>query len=468
MLKAGGVAPGAIGNGDHGGMLQPFFSHTGGTAGVSECSSGTFREHNLVESVFCGYASTLRRTYGAPNPMSSFNPRIFTNPDRLKHIAPKRLKTFLRPWQTYFAARGLDLAAACTDDMPIDEIADILLNPDASVPEEMVDALYYVHETATNDDMEELLERAEAAGIPIDTDHEVTTADVSVQIWLAQPMLLQRHHAETIAFKRSNFMYFAGTRPKKAPAELPVLSDADVKTMQDRMDNWFEKKRRGRSCKIFAFPRGDKIWLLVRHGMPMRREGKHQEDGEAGIAFYRPQQHDVLIYDRIHDEMGVNASTKGERELYLNTFGEVLFGDEDYFDLSDRYTLDPLRELGPEALAHEDIDGLAGVRLVEFGRRWPGKVSELEIRKSDNLFKGYGEDWKKRLEGGHLTHATFKFAFDGSKRERSVTIRPVNIARYERDEDEQIIEAWLQARGFWPISDEDDENEDYEVLEDAG
>ena len=120
MLKAVVLAPRAIGNGDHGGMLQPFFSHTGGTARLSECSSGTFREHNLVGSVLCSYASTLRRTYGAPKPMSSFNPRIFTNPDRLKHIAPKRLKTFLRPWQTYFAARGLDLAAACTDDMPLD------------------------------------------------------------------------------------------------------------------------------------------------------------------------------------------------------------------------------------------------------------------------------------------------------------------------------------------------------------
>ena len=234
------------------------------------------------------------------------------------------------------------------------------------------------------------------------------------------------------------------------------------------MDNWFEAKRRGRNCKVFGFPRGGKIWILVRHGMPMRREGKHQEDGESGIAFYRPQQHDVLIYDSKTDEMGVNAGTKGERELYLKSFGDVLFQNEDYFDLSDRYTLEPLRELGPDALAHEDIDGLSGVRLVEFGRRWPGKVSELEIRKSENLFKGFGENWKKRLEGGNLTHATFKFAFDGSKRERSVTIRPANIARYEREEDEQIIEAWLQARGFWAVGSEDDEDEDYEVLEDAG
>jgi hypothetical protein len=399
--------------------------------------------------------------------MPAFNPRIFSNPDRLKQIAPARLKAFLEPWKDYFQSRNLDVAAWSTDDMPLEAIAGVLMNPDASVPEDMVNALYYVHETASHEAMDELLDRAAAAGIEIDKDHEVSVADVSVQIWLAQPMLLQRQHAETVAFQRSNFMYFAGSRPKKTAAALPTITDAIAKSMQDRMDNWFEVKRRGRNSRIFAFPRGEKIWLLVRHGMPMRREGKHQDDGESGIAFYRPQQHDVLIYDSVTDEIGVNAGTKGERELYLKTFGEALFGSEDYFDRSERYTLDPLRELGPDAMAHGDIEGIAGVRFVEFGRRWPGKISEMEIRKSEDLFKAYGDNWEKRLTGGAFTHATFKFAFEGSKRERSVTIRPANIARYERESDEEVIEAWLKARGFWAVPSEADDDAAFEVLESA-
>jgi len=399
--------------------------------------------------------------------MPAFNPRIFTSPDRLKHISPARLKTFLGQWQDYFEARGLDIASASTDDMPLGDIAHILMNPDASVPEDMVNALYYVHETATHEAMEELLDRAEAAGIDIEKDYEASAADVAVQIWLAQPMLLQRQHAETVALKRSNFMYFAGSAPKKPAAVISSVSEADAKTMQSRMDNWFEAKRRGRNSRVFAFPRGEKIWLLVRHGMPMRREGKHQEDGESGIAFYRPQKHDVLIYDSASDEIAVNAETKGERELYLKTFGLVLFGNEDYFDRSERYTLDPLREHGPDALAHEDIEGLAGVRLVEFGRRWPGKIAELEIRKSEDLFKSYGDNWEKRLSGGSFTHATFKFAFDGTKRERSVTIRPANIARYERESDAEVIESWLKARGFWSIPAAAADDADTKVLASA-
>jgi hypothetical protein len=297
--------------------------------------------------------------------LATFNPRIFTNPDRLKHIAPKRLLAFLDPWKGYFAARGVDLSEADADDMPLDEIAHVLMNPDATVPEDMVNALYYVDETASHESMEELLDRAGKAGIDIDDDTETSAADVAVQIWLAQPMLLQRHHAETVAFARSNFMYFAGSGG--AGAELPEMLEAQRMLMQNRMDGWFEKKRRGRGCRIFAFPRGNKIWFLVRHGLPMRREGKHLDDGEGGIAFYCPQQHDVLIYDAETDEMGVNAGTKGERTLYLEVIGDVLFGAENYFDLSERFTLDPLREAGPASLECEDIEGMAKVRLAEIG-----------------------------------------------------------------------------------------------------
>ena len=59
------------------------------------------------------------------------------------------------------------------------------------------------------------------------------------------------------------------------------------------------------------FPQENRIWILVRHGQPMRREGEHKEDGKDGIAFYRPQKDDVLIYDAEIDEIGVNAETKG-------------------------------------------------------------------------------------------------------------------------------------------------------------
>lgn len=378
--------------------------------------------------------------------MPTFNPRIFTHPDRLKHIAPARLLAFLDPWRAYFTARGVDLSSLDSEDLPLEDIAQVLMTPDATVPEDMVNALYYVHETASHESMEALLEHAAAAGIDIDDDTETSAADVAVQIWLVDPMLLQRQHAETVAFKRSNFMYFAGSGGREGA--VPQMTDEQRLEMQDRMDAWFEKKRRGRRCRIFAFPRGTKVWFLVRHGLPMRREGKHLDDGEGGIAFYRPQQHDVLIYDAETDEIGINAGTKGERQLYLETIGEVLFGSDEYFDRSERFTLNPLLDYGPKALECSDIDGLATVRLVEIGRFFGGSQRVSDSLKADDFFKAFEESWLEQLDRGALMYAIFKVKLDGAKRERSVTIRPANIARYERDSDTDVIEAWMKARGF--------------------
>lgn len=399
--------------------------------------------------------------------MPAFNPRIFTNPSRLKEIDPERLVVFLSNWAEHFTGRGLDLVTIDTTEMPYDDIAGILMTPDTDVPEAMVNALYYVHETASNEPMEEMIDRAEKAGLEIEHDTETTPADVAVQIWLAKPSLLERQHAETVAFNRSNFMYFAGEKSGNASDSFSGITEAQCRKMEALMDPWFEKKRRGRGSRVFVFPQGKKAWILVRHGMPMRREGEHNEDGQDSIAFYRPQKDDVLIYDAVVDEIGINAGTKGERELYMKTLGAVIFGSEEYFDFAERYDLQPLLDHGPVSLAYEDIPGIAGVRLVEYGRLWGGKVPERVVHRSEDLFASYGEDWAARLKLGKLTHAKFKIAFTGEQKERAITIRPANIARYDRDADAEIMEAWLKARGFWNVTRQADDDADFNVLESA-
>ena len=107
------------------------------------------------------------------------------------------------------------------------------MNPDATVPEDMVNALYYVHETASQRRWTNCSTDAAAGRHRDRQGHEVSVADVSVQIWLAQPMLLQRQHAETVAFQRSNFMYFAGSRRKKgrrAPDHHDAIAKASCRT----------------------------------------------------------------------------------------------------------------------------------------------------------------------------------------------------------------------------------------------
>ncbi|MEL6312309.1 MAG: hypothetical protein AAFQ17_08120, partial [Pseudomonadota bacterium] len=183
------------------------------------------------------------------------------------------------------------------------------------------------------------------------------------------------------------------------------------------------------------------------------------------VTLYRPQKHDVLIYDAATGEMALNAGTKGELKLYLATFGEVLFGDAEHFDMSDRFALDPLREKGPSSLVNDTIDAIVAVRLVEIERFWGGAYKEKEVCKATDLFATWREAWPKRLTGGRIDRAVFKVRFEGDRKERTVAILPPGLARYERDSDSDLIEGWLTDQGFCRAA--KDEDDDDAVLDDA-
>lgn len=145
--------------------------------------------------------------------------------------------------------------------------------------------------------------------------------------------------------------------------------------------------------------------MLVRHGLPMRREASHSESGDGAIEFYRPQQHDVLIYDPAVDELGVHAATKGEVRLYCASLGRYLFADAEHFPSDDKYSLDPLIELGSDALACEDVAGLKEVRLVELRRYWGGTYKDFETRKATDLFAALQARDRTLVRGGRLVSA---------------------------------------------------------------
>ena len=371
--------------------------------------------------------------------MVAFNLRKFTNPDLLKTIAPGRLIAFLSPWREYLAKRGLALAGSGPGEIDCDALAHILMDPDASVPKDMVDALYYVHETASDEDMDALLDLAKTRTVEIEHDPQTTVADVAIQMWLAAPDMLREHHAEAIAFRQKNFLYYGGAHGEKRA--FPTVDNELRLRIEAALDDWFEGHKRGRGCHIFLFPHGKKVWILIRHGLPMRREASQHEDGKSSTEFYRPQQHDVLIYDTSSDELGVHANTKGETKLYLACFGRLVFGDEEYFPPADKFNLNPLIDDGAKSLLCEDVEGLDEIRLVEYRRYWGGAFKEIEIRKASDIFAALAAREQELGSRGRLIGAAFKVKFTDSPKERSLTIR-----RRADQTAPQLPHSWPQAR----------------------
>jgi hypothetical protein len=359
------------------------------------------------------------------------------------------------PYSDYLERRGFKLPHTSSDEIDYDVLAHILMHPDDSVPRQMVDALYFVHEMADDEQMDELLSSARQQRLPLDADQESSPADVAIQIWLAAPDLLQEKHAEAKAIRQKNFAYFAGRHG--GPRSFPKADPGVLRSLERSLDGWFKEHRRGEGSRVFIFDHGRKVWILIRHGMPFKREGSVKE-GKSSVEYYRPEVHDVLIYDTEMDDLGVHTGTKGERDLYLRQIGEHLFGNPDYFPQADKFALNPLIEHGRAALRCDDVPGLESVSFTEFHRYWGGGFKEIEIRKATEIF-GALDDRHHLLAGGRMITAIFKMKFAGSKRLRSATIRPPNIAKYDRDSDSELIEAWLQLRGFIkpPAKEQDEE-----------
>jgi hypothetical protein len=380
----------------------------------------------------------------------------FTHPDFLKTIAPERLISVFRPYTAYLSRRQFELPDDAAGEIDYEALSAIIIHPHEDVPREMVEALYYIHEMSSIEQMDDLLAAAHARRRRIDVGPDASPADVAACAWLAYPDLLREQHAEAYAARQRSFTYFAGRRG--GPRSFPQPDAATVRRLEEDLDGWFEEHNRGRDSRVFIFDQSSKILIVVRHGLPFRREGSLR-DGRPSIEFFRPEIHDVLVYDPDFDETGlhVHSRTVGEQKLYLSAVGQHLFGHEDYFPAKGRFTLAPLVERGAEALACEDVSGLEEIKLVEYQCYFGGQFKESEVRKASDIFSALGDRRRNDLARGQLKRAVFSIKLRGEAKARKVTIRPPNIAIYDRDSDSELVEKWLRNQGFIiPAADEQD------------
>ncbi|MHB9124603.1 MAG: hypothetical protein ACYC4F_01495 [Armatimonadota bacterium] len=395
--------------------------------------------------------------------MANYNLRRFSHPDSLKSISGERLIQFLSPYSGFLQMRGLELPGNPSEMEGFDYAAlvEVLMTPDADMPKDMIDALYYVHEMANTEGMDSLLIEAEIAGIVIEDEPEPTPIDVAVQVWLADKDIIESKHAEQFLVKARTFEYF---QTEKLPGiELGDLSPEVISALESDLDDWFQGKKRGRGTRVFHYIREDGVWFLVRHGEPFKRESSI-EAGKSSSVFYRPEKHDVLVYQASTGELRINAGTKGEKSLYREQFGKHLFGDEDYFPGKGKYTLDPLKADGADSLVCSDVAGIEWIKLRELQFFWGGPHKQVEIWKSDDMFSMLRDQERCIHASAHITKASFQIKFEDSKTPRTVAIRPSNIAQFQRDDDGDLIEAWLRAREFVLTVEGEGNEEDEELL----
>jgi len=378
--------------------------------------------------------------------MTVLNLHRFSKPETLCSIDKKHLISFLEPYREYLSERGVKLPSVDDEDDPdYSALSNVLLNPDSNVPSEMSEALYYINEMSTPEGFDLIQETIENTDTDLNIADDVTCGDMALQVWLKDHELIKRLHAQQFLHIPRLFEYFKHTGKTLPVFNIP--SDETVKLLEEDLNEWFVKKRRGRTSKVFVYERQNFVWFLIRHGEPLMRKAVIR-NGESSSLSYRPEKYDVIIYNPDNGGIRISARSKGERELYRVKFGLHFFGNRDFFDGKTEFTLEPLRDSVKNSILCDDLEGMDWVCLKEIRIFRGGIHKEMEIHKSEDIFASMKENGYTIPDNGKLCKASFLIKFSDSRTPRTVTLSSGNRAQFRRDGDTEIIEKWMIRRGF--------------------
>lgn len=392
--------------------------------------------------------------------MSTVNIRRYSDPDALKEIAPANLIAMLKDEEPFLAARGITLPATANDgELDYEALANLFLSPD-DIPPELVERFHLVNQMSNKDAMDHILDQVHDRQLELDFAADASPADVAAQLLLKDKALFQELHAERAVAKYRSFIFYVPLPGREKPKD--YTPPDDLSALEDELNDWYEKHKRGRSARVFWRQKDTEFWFYIRHAEPIKREGcVGMKDNQSGSMIYRPEKHDLLIYDADAGEIRLHADCTKEPELFRKAFGTHLFGDPDFFPPGlEKYTLDPLKTKARAALAFDGIDGIHSITLKEVEWfRGLGALWEREVHKSEDVFSVFEERDFQIPESFDIRQAKFAVLFTDAKKPRTVTIKPSNYLSVGRDDDAIPVGKWLTAQGFI-VKDKPDEDED--------
>ena len=389
--------------------------------------------------------------------MKTLKYQQFTDVQFLKSIKPARMNPILNPYADYLASRGFTFPESRRlSDSQFDQLAAILASPDHETPAAMLDALHVVNGIATRANVDLLFDRIDGLQAKFADEDDPHPGDVAIEAFALNRDAVEHWLSHRSTAQRRSFTSFqaASIELPKLPANLGRAN----RSLEQAIDDWFDARRCGRGALVQCHQDDLAAYFNVAHGTPMHRQ-RILADGRHDQLIFRPLQDDIAIFDKLIGELRINAETLSQRELYRRMIGLHVFGDEELFPAGDKYSLDPLVEYGEASLSVAAIDELTAAECHTLKILLPGdKPEELTSRRQDVL-----EVLQERLamldRNGfadiRLTEAKFKLTFIESRRSRTVTIKPPNVAIYSRDGDGEIVEKFLRQRGFindreWP------------------
>ncbi|MCZ2204419.1 hypothetical protein [Bartonella sp. A05] len=373
--------------------------------------------------------------------MSRYNPKVFTDVDSLGKLDTKLLIQLFKGFPSFFKAHDINLE---NGGLNFEEITKAFMQPNEKIQDldetnELMEALQLITEMSSQNAMDSLLLAANKQGIKLKDQPNSSPADIALYCFLNHEDLFHIQYARSLVKNYRGFNFYWGAHGQKRT--FPEVTDDTITALQSELDDWFAENNRLRNCRVYMFPRGHRVSIVIKYGKPLKRELK-MKDGETESIFYNPQCHDLLIYNCNSDDISVRTDgKKGQLPKYLYCIGKHIFGNEAYFNEMKIFSLDKLREIQSPAHNFVSVNGIETVTLVEVQYDWDG---ETEIRKSGNLLSTLiRKNGSKSTPKAKISYAKFSILFEGSNQPRKIGIHSGNQATFGRDEDSLIIEDWI-------------------------
>lgn len=377
--------------------------------------------------------------------MKTVNLRRFSEPDTLREISPRTLVALMDEHREFLASKGVGLPPVGEQaELNYQSLATIFLSPD-DIPPELVEKFHMVKQMSGPAQMDRILDTVRSRQLEFKFPVDSSPEDVAAHLLLHDRALFQELYAEKAVARYRSFIYYVARRKRgnfRPPASLAGL--------EKTLNSWYEAHQRARSARVFWREHDNEFWFYVRHAEPIKRDGcVGLKDFESGSTIYRPERHDLVIYDAEAGELRVHADCDNEAELFRLAFGMHLFDDGNYFPASKaKYTLEPLKAVGRKSLVCAGIDGLLDITLKEIEFRGHGELGLREKVMAADVFTVFESRRFKIPDAADIRLARFSVLFRDAKKPRTFTIRPSNFATFARDDDAVPLHVWLQREKF--------------------
>ena len=271
----------------------------------------------------------------------------------------------------------------------------------------------------------------------------------SLAVWAATYHweLFARAHKDAATPRKVRMRTLRGRSLGQPVADSPSAR----RRLEKRLGKAFDKIGRTSLCRVVASKTEDGLHFLVEHGSSLR----HLRTVETGAGSpndrfvgLRPCRRDHVHYNCRTGVLTVGAWTAPILRAYGAAFGELLFDDEQWFQLGDLVSLAPLKRDG--RLALRPTADVIEARLISLTIRAPGVgASDITIDNDvdvlADLDRSFGMDLVKF---GTLVKAKIAVRVAGVSRSRTVELKPPMMVGYNWQKGGGAVRRFLERRGF--------------------